>query len=64
MRLGPKAITGLGRPSALRPYDPPKGVGVPAGYAALKYNNGGGYLPLLYNSGGGVYRLLAYKKES
>lgn len=27
MRLGPKALAGLGRPSALRPYAPPKGVG-------------------------------------
>lgn len=36
MRLGPKALIGLGRPSALRPFTPNKGVGgAPAEPAVL-----------------------------
>ena len=42
MRLGPKALAGLGRPSALRPYAPPKGVGAPSGYQLVTALNAQG----------------------
>lgn len=59
MRLGPKGLVGLGRPGALRPFTPPKGVGggvsfvgaLPAGVtysrtgAATAFTTGGVVLP-------------------
>lgn len=46
MRIGPKALVGLGLPAALRPYAPDKGVGANVWrYAnnSLVLKAGGGY---------------------
>lgn len=43
MRLGPKALVGLGLPAALRPHAPDKGGRAPAGYGFLKVGSPGAY---------------------